>query len=318
MEERKAISNLTNEEIARLLDGTYTPPEAPPFNLTQGSVFLGLVGANTEKNDLELTKGLVARKSYAKVFGNGMLSSNPPVSLRAPSLSPWQILYGNSLNVTINHEIELLPDAETFGLPRAYFIRVLPIMIRLCSGQPVFFPTISNQSFEVARNERALVRIIQHELVPTFRGTDVLINEALSKALKNLFLGLYRLRDDADIERAMILIDTVWWQPTAYAQLAITWTVIELLMRPGRKDTTKNLARAVRKYSAVSRSEGDRLYQDVCRLYESRGFAVHAGIVASTAEFQESFMILRTIMLRALLEGVRPPLPEEMTPLYSE
>ena len=82
---------------------------------------------------------------------------------------------------------------------------------------------------------------------------------------------------DADLARAFTLADGMWWLPTAEAQMTTIWTAIEMLMRPGRKDTTKKLGGAVRAYVGFDRSSGDRLYRDVTRLYFERGNSVHAG-----------------------------------------
>ena len=46
------------------------------------------------------------------------------------------------------------------------------------------------------------------------------------------------LMTDADLGRAFTLSDGMWWLPTREAQLTTVWTVIEMLMRPGRRDNT--------------------------------------------------------------------------------
>lgn len=148
-------------------------------------------------------------------------------------------------------------------------------------------------------------------------GPPVKLTEAFNRSLAAFLPHVDALSLDADLARAFSLADGMWWLPTLEAQMTTIWTAIEMLMRPGRRDTTKQLGRAVRAYIAFDRSSGDRLYQDVTRLYFERGNSAHAGAEPTSGDVQASYGILRGILLRALQERERPPRPEDIVPLWS-
>ncbi|CAX23499.1 protein of unknown function [Methylorubrum extorquens DM4] len=184
------------------------------------------------------------------------------------------------------------------------------------SSQPICLPILSNVPLEEARCPSSAVHIWRLEQPPTIYGEPVKLNKYFNESLARLLLDVRALQSDPEVGRAFILADGFWWQPTAGAQLVTIWTVIEMLMRPGRRDTTKCLARAVRKYVSQDRASGDRLYQEVHRLYLTRGSVAHAGADIAMHDVRASYMILREIMLRSAIERRRPPRFEDMTSLY--
>ena len=177
-------------------------------------------------------------------------------------------------------------------------------------------PLICNVPLADAKQPGGRARMRSLEPKLALFGQPVKLTEAFNRSLIDFLLHADVLNLDADLARAFTLADGMWWLPTAEAQMTTIWTAIEMLMRPGRKDTTKKLGGAVRAYVGFDRSSGDRLYQDVTRLYFERGNSVHAGAEPMRQNVQASYGILRLILLRALQERKRPPRPEDIVPLW--
>jgi hypothetical protein len=177
-------------------------------------------------------------------------------------------------------------------------------------------PLLCNVPLAEAKQPDGPVRMWRMERSLALSGQPVKLTESFNSSLRAFLPHVATLGGDADLARAFTLADGMWWLPTLEAQITTIWTAIEMLMRPGRKDTTKQLGRAIRSYVAFDRSSGDRLYQDVTRLYFERGNSAHAGAEPAPQDVQASYAILRAILLRALYERKRPPRPEDIVSFW--
>lgn len=303
-------------QLHALNDGTYKLPPQPSIDLRSAALYAGLSRVTLEIDQAELAPGLVLRRAYAHVFAPPMVAVSAPLRPRAPHPSPWYALESGGIAETAEVEVALAPDAQPFGLPRLAALRLVASILRLVSAQPVCMPVLCNLPLAEARLPDGRAHMWQFERPPSVYGQPVQLTSSFIDSIAHFLPNVEATAADADLARAVTLADGMWWLPTLEAQLTTIWTVIEMLMRPGRRDTTKELARAVRTYSSFDRSAGDRLYQEVVRLYFARGSSAHAGAEPAADDVQASYMILRGILLRALCERSRPPLPTDMVPLW--
>lgn len=299
-----------------LRDGTHKPPPHPSIDLRNGALFAGLSRVTLESGETQLSPGLVLRPAYAHVFAPPMVAVSAPSRPNVPHPAPWYALDGGGIAETVAVEVSLAPDAPPLGLPRLALLRVVASIFRLISAQPVCMPMLCNVPLAEARELDSPTHMWQVERPPAFHGQPVRATTSFIELVAGFLPNVEVLAVDTDLSRAFTLADGMWWLPTLEAQLTTIWTVIEMLMRPGRRDTTKVLARAVRAYVSYDRSAGDRLYQEVMRLYFARGTSTHAGAEPALADVQASYMLLRGILMRALSERCRPPKPEDVVQLW--
>lgn len=302
--------------LRALSNGTYEAQRPPPIDLQNASLFAGLSRVSLDNAEVELLPGLHLKQGYAHVFQSPMVAVAPPPTPRAASPAPWYALENGHVAETAHVEVSLMAGARPLDMPRIAVLRLVAATIRLLSSQPICLPILSNVPLNEARQPSRPVHIWQVERPLNIYGQPVKMDNSFIASLPGLIIDISALHSDLELARAFILADGFWWQPTAGSQLVTIWTVIEMLMRPGRRDTTKCLARAVRKYVSQDRASGDRLYQEVARLYAARGSVAHCGSSTAMEDVRASYMILREIMLRAATERRRPPRLEDMTSLY--
>ncbi len=308
-----------NDALARLRalsDGTYQVDRTPSLDLAHAPLFAGLSRASLDVREFELLPGLHLRRTYAHLFAPPMVAVAPPSAPSAVHPSPWYAVENGFVAETAQIEVSIAAGARPLDVPRMLILRLVAAAIRILSSQPVCLPILCNVPFAEARQSTGPVHVwrLEHPLV--ISGQPVELTQSLLESLARILPQFQALRSDPDVERAFILADGLWWLPAPDAQLIAIWTVIEILMRPGRRDTTKSLARAVRAYIGRDRASGDRLYQEVTRLYFARGSSAHAGAEAVMQDVRSSYMILREILLRALIERQRPPRPDDIKALW--
>lgn len=303
-------------DIRARLDGTYEAPPRPSLNVESAALFAGISRCRLEEDEFELCPGLSLRATYAHVFAPPMVAVSPPIRKTAPHPPPWYALEGGGISEAIGVEVAMTADARPLGISRFTTLKLIASAIRLLSAQPVCMPLLSNKAFAEAKVQGSQAHMWRLEPPPMIFGQQVLLTRSFNQSLAGFLPNFSILETDADLSRAFTLADGMWWLPTLEAQLTTIWTAIEMLMRPGRRDTTKELARAVRSYSSLEKGAGDRLYQEVTRLYFARGASAHAGAEPSPKDVQDSYAILRAILIRALSERCRPPLPEAIVPLW--
>lgn len=303
--------------LRSMIDGTYESPPPPPFDVQSSPLFAGLGRVTIEGlTSVELAPGLELRPSFAHVFAAPMVALAPPPTPKAPHPGPWHALEGGGDAESIHVELSLAEGARPFDLSRMATIRFVAAAFRLVSSQPVSMPLLCNVPLAEAKEPGRKVRVWKLERPLAISGQPVKLTEGFGHSLRAFLPDVQVLGADNDLARAFSLADGMWWLPTLEAQMTTIWAAIEMLMRPGRRDTTKELGRAIRAYASFDRSSGDRLYQDVTRLYGRRSSYAHAGAQLTPGDIRDSYMILRTILLRAFQERKRPPMPPDIVQLW--
>lgn len=308
----KIVSDLTG-----MLDGTYSPPPRPQIDVTTDALFGGLARVALHCEAVELLPGLQLRQTYAHMFSAPMVAFAPPPSPRAAHPAPWHHAEGGGLAENVTVEVYLEKGASPIGLPRLETIRLVATLVRLLAAKPACMPIISNVSFGAVTAANSPPSIRALEPVPNWPVRDVAISATFVELLQQFLQPAGTLLQDDDVFRAFSLADGMWWLPSWTAQMIAIWTAAETLMRPGRVRTGAALASGIRAYIGLSREHGDRLYNEVTRLYAARGGATHAGRQPSGKDLEASYRIVRDILLRCIAEGRRPQPSREITPLWT-
>lgn len=299
------------ERLRKLADGS---AEVPGHSAIDPADDLFFAIARVELNgEFEIEPGIMLQPTYAHVFAHPMLATSEPINERAPHPAPWQIVESPGMVETATVQLTLARRNDRNNI---VFASNLISLMRLVAGSPIRAPIYSNVAFSEIANA-ADVAIRQFEAPLDWPIHAVLLGEGFLRELRSLLNPLQLMIRDDQFGSAFALSNTIWWLPSLSAQMITIWAAAEALMRPDRKDMTKELARLIRAYSGTSRGDGDNLYQRVTYLCRARGEAAHAGKQPKSQDVQESYFILRALLLRALVEGAPPGSIDNIKPLWS-
>jgi hypothetical protein len=302
-------------DLRAMLDGDYVAPPPEAVDLETVALYAGLSRVALPDGPTELMPGLTLRPTYAHFFTSPVVAFAPPHKPSAPHPAPWHRTRNGGSAETVTVEMCLAEGARPWTFSRVDTIRFVAGLIRLLAASPARIAVLSSVAFSevvAAEREPALWELEQLAPWPT---QTVKLDEDFLEIVRRLLQPSSVVIQDDDVYRAFSLLDSVWWLPSLNAQMVVIWTVAETLMRPGRFRTGEQLAKLMRAYTGRGRSHGDRVYNEVTRLYQARGSATHAGRLPKPEDVQASFYLVRDVMLRAFLEGERPPLPEAIVPL---
>jgi len=304
-------------DLEAMLNGTHPPPNIEAVDVTTQALFGGLFGVSLPNGSLELMPGLELHQTFAHLFATPMVAFAPPPNPRAPHPPPWHATHNGSVAETITVELRLAAGAKPFDLERGDCLRLVASMMRLLAAVPVTLPLLSNVAFSGVAQSDKRPNIWQIEVStrwPSF--SPVALDEPFIELLRLLLEPASIILQDDDVNRAFALADGIWWLPTLSAQMTGIWSAAEILMRPGRARTGEQLAKCIRAYIGKSRSHGDRIYNDVTRLYGARGSTAHAGRSPQPDDVRASFLLVREILLRAFAEKQRPPTQGDIVSLW--
>lgn len=304
------------DELKGMRDGSHVSPRPESIDPNSVPLFGGLSGVSLEAERAELLPGLELHHTYAHMFAPPMVAFAPPPNPRAPHPAPWHPTLNGGIAETVNVELRLTVNTRPFNLTRVETLRLVAGLIRLLAVTPARIAVLSDTAFADVPSSEKRPNLWQLEMVPDWPRVTVNLTDSFLELLRLLLQPASLILRDDDVFRAFALADGVWWLPTLSAQMTTIWTAAETLMRPGRMRTGEQLSKAIRAYIGQSRSHGDRVYHDVSRLYGARGSTAHAGHSPKPEYVRASFLIVREILLRAIAEGARPPLPANIIPLW--
>ncbi|GBD48543.1 hypothetical protein [Methylopila sp. Yamaguchi] len=314
-----AAQPMTREELndlRGLLDGTrvFRPPRKLDFD--HEALFGALGRVELSVSPIQLKEGLFLQKTFAHVFSAPMAAFSPPPLNRGPHPAPWAVVHGRGEAEDFVAEIVLEAGAKPLPYERLETVRMVAALIRLLAAQPVFVASIAPVSMGGGEAHKAHNPIYGFERTPHWHFGGVTIDEKYAELLRTFLDPTSLILKDDSAYRAFVMLDGIWWLPTTTAMMVAIWTSVETMLRPGRRDVTKRLADGVRRYVGQSKSDGDRLYNETVRLYESRGQSAHAGRSPAIEDVHASFVIAHDVMLRAMHEGQLPDL-DNLTPVWA-
>lgn len=296
-------------DLRAMLDGTYTPPAKPNIDPEHITLFAGLSGV-VVSGPTELAPGITIQPTYAHLFSHFMAAFNRPPNPRAPHPAPWHAVRSGGIAFDVSAQVILSEGANAGKLSRLNSIWLVVSLIRLLSGAPIRMPALSTVAFEdVAANDRDTT-IWAGETTGAPEEWIVNVDQSFAFGLAHCLPLAANLMDEPIFNRAFRTFDAVVWLPDRSAQMVAIWTAMETAMRPGRGGTTKRLAGALRSYLGTDRSSGDRIYNEVVRLYGERGNSAHDAQPASAQTVRDSYLLARLMFIEIIGRGELPsPLP---------
>lgn len=135
--------------------------------------------------------------------------------------------------------------------------------------------------------------------------------------MRDTFLDGALLLENEAFNRAFQTFDNAIWAHSASSAIIMAWAALETLFRPGRRQITKTLAICIATFLHPGGPDRDRAYQEIERLYETRGSAVHDGRLPETEQLLSSFQFARRSIAKCL-ETREMPNAEELLKRWKE
>jgi len=302
-------------ELSGMLDGTRVLKPPRMLDCDHEALFGALGRVKLRASPIMLKEGLFLQTTFAHIFSAPMAAFAPPSSNCAPHPAPWAAVRGRGESEDFLAEIVLESGAKPLPFSRLETVRMVAALIRLLTAQPVFVASIAPVSLASGQAHQTENPIYGFERTPHWHFGGVEIDEDYAELLRQFLDPTGVILKDDNAYRAFVMLDGIWWLPTTTAMMVAIWTAVETMLRPGRRDVTKRLADGVRRYIGRSKNDGDRLYNETVRLYESRGASAHAGQSPAIEDVHASFVIAHDLMLRATHEGRLPDI-DNITPIW--
>lgn len=291
-----------------MVAGTYEPAPPPKIDLETITFYGGLEGVQLSDR-LVLADGLELLPTYAHCFSHFIAAFERPPSPTAPHPAPWFALRGGGVSFDIGAEIRFDAAYSVVGHSRIETLNLLVALIRLLSSATPRMPMVSDMSFSEVVSSPVEPNMFAWETLPFGQRSVVSIDPHFAEGLKTCLPKAARLLTVPEFRRSFKLFDAVTWLPTSAARLTAIWTAIETAMRPGRRNTGKQLARSLGDLLGGSRPERDRICNNVLRLYAARGGSAHDSQTADFSAIRESYMLARSMFIWIIADERMPQSP---------
>lgn len=273
-------------------------------------LYAGISGVTMEGSSLELAPGITLEPTLVEILQTQTLAFALPADPSRHHPGPWSSLPGGTgtiscrVSATVTSLIEPIPTSS-----RAVYI--VAALIRLYVDSPVRLALISDYPLEALG---ALGRSADVIAVETHRSQGgAFASETQKLAMKDvMFIGLMvpsfaRLLHVERFHRSFSMFDQAQWCPSPETAMVLIWSAIENLFNLGSaREKTKSVARVVSDYLHDDRSNRDRCYAEVVRLYEERGGVVHAGRISDRNLVGHSFGLAKEIFTAVIAKEAIP------------
>lgn len=263
----------------------------------------GLSGAQIDVERFVITDGILIRKTFAHVFAAYMVALKPPEKPCKHHPAPWYPT-DRGLSFDVEVEIGISRDFPELGFDRLNSLWFVSALLRLITGGPFRMPVAADMSFKGIEHSDAKPKLFSLEVQPeqlrTVLDPSSRIELRTLEWLAKYYVGAAKLMKNPDFNRAFQTFDSAIWAHSAGASIVMLWAALEALMRPGRKGISKKLALLTATFLHNSKSERDKRFQDVRRLYEARGTVVHNSSEIEATEYFDTWRLVREVITRCI------------------
>lgn len=300
---------ISKDEIARLraiAAGDYVAPPKDAFDLHADALFGGITGFPLPMQGFEVMSGLTLTRTYAHLSAAFILAFSPPAKPTAPHPGPWAAIDAKSLTILV--EAKLDAGSSPLGFDRLNTLWFLLALLRLRLALPLQMIAVADRPFqEVPRNtETANVLPVELNLSHLLTAPPRLPTEVDLVWVRDNIEKAARLMKEPIFNRTMQTLDHAVAIQSSGAGIVIAWAAVETLIRPGSRQITDRLCRALAAYLNPPGPTRDRAFNEIAACYAARGGAVHAGDLPEADEFHAAFRLARAAIIQCIEDGQLP------------
>ncbi len=225
-----------------------------------------------------------------------ILAFRRPESAGQHHPGPWKRTHGG-MWMDVDIEIVLLENVRPTGFDQLNTLWWILALLRLSSGARLRMPVVSDTSFSSiaeSPNDPTMwpIETLSRQFKTVENPPKVIEKRHLSW-VRDVFHSASALMNDTEFNRAFQTFDGVIWTHSTGSAMVMIWAALETLVRPGRKNITKNLAKSLAALLQAPGAERERLFQRIVSLYEARGGSAHASRSAQEHHLMDSFHVAR-------------------------
>lgn len=283
------------QEIRNTLEGHPRPRRHLAFDPRRSPAFGAVSGGRLPIAEYEMADGLYLRNTFAHVISSYTMAFAEPDAPSKPHPGPWRPVSGGG-GFDVHIEIALSEGASPTKFDRVNTIWWTISLLRLFTGKSLVMPVISDTPFADAKNSNHDPQFLPIEMSRGRMGpraTDYVISIAKLEAAKEVFAPGAALMDIEHFNRSYQTMDAAPLAHSTGAALVMMWASLETLFRPGSRDLTKRLSKAIATHLEHPGAKRESLQQRIAKLYELRSGSVHNSQEATGHVLAETASIAR-------------------------
>lgn len=278
-------------------------------------IYLGISGAEFAVDSFNFGRDISLRKTYAFVFAPYLVAFKKPDKPGQISPGPWKTVSGG-VSKYITYELHIPIDfneKEWFDrLNTAWWILSL---LRLKCSSFLIGPVISNCSFsrigELNLDTNFLTVEFNNDHLPIEEQVNKVITQQELEWVKDKWLSAGKLfRNNITFSDAYRAADRSLHEKNPSNTLVIIWGALERIFADFNQELRYRVSLNIATYLERAGDKRLQLFKKAQKLYNSRSKTAHGRPGDGYQEFKESYMLLRSSLLKMIDENIVPTITD--------
>ena len=280
--------------------------------LSHEALFGGVSGASLAVGRFEVCPGLALRQTYAHVMSPYILAFNRPESPDRHHPGPWKSAQGGT-SFEIQIEVVLDEGVQPTGFDRLNTLWWTVALLRLHTGAVLRMPIVSDTSFNAVASGPSEPMFwateTAHRQLRVDSAPPEVVNMDDLTWLRRAFVEGSALMSDESFGRSFKTYDGALWAHSNGSAIITVWAALETLIGPGQYDISKKLASSIAALLEPLGPDRDRIFQQIKKLYESRGRSAHASRSPDQSHLFATFDVARRAFITCINNREVPDFP---------
>lgn len=270
-------------------------------------LYVGSSGITLQTEQCDLGHGVILRKTYANLFSPWMMAF-APAPKRKPHPTPWRAAKGGN-SFHINVELELSTDVSGLWASNIDKLESFLTLLRLTCAPTLVAPVKLNMSFEsAAAEENPLIE--PHEVDPVIfnsESNETIIDSQNIDWFRENWVDVAKLIKANPLMQAAIDVcdESRVRRRSSHSMLAI-WGALEHLFSPSKNELRHRVASNIATYLESRGQHRLDMYKEILKLYDQRSNAAHTTSKVETKFLIDSWVLLRNVLMKMILERKIP------------
>lgn len=300
------MPGILSDQLDAIMSGEYPPSAQARFDIDTADLYGGIAGFPLPLQRFEILPGLTLSRTYAHLIAPLLVAFSPPEKKGTPHPSPWASL--NERVLTILVEVTLNAKAAPLSFNRLNTLWFVVALLRLRLMLPLQMPVLADRPFQRVPDDVMVANLFPVELNLSQRSIAArgkATEEDLIWLRENIVTADGLMRNPV-FNRAVQTFDAAIALQHSGAGIVIAWASIEILIRPGSRQITERVCRALAAHLYTPGPGRDRAFAKIAACYQARGGAAHAGMIPEEEQFYSAFHLARAALLKTIEEGFLP------------
>lgn len=268
--------------------------------------------------EVKLQKGLVLRRTFAHLMSSNTIAFNPPIPPGKHHGGPWKATTQHA-GFDVFTEV-FIPETykPPHGLTPFEVVRTLTCMLRLYCNPAIRFLLETNHSLSAyasVPDREMVIRPVEatREYIPLRMSDDGYAAAAfrLNWVVKHWQTAVDLMGSQADFRLAMEAYELSTFIPSNALTLVSLWGALEALFSPSTTELRFRVSLLISSYLCKPGKARLDMQKEIFDLYDKRSAAAHGKPKHNDEHLSQSFLILRSVLIR-MIEATHVPTKVEL------